>query len=226
MVQFKFLIYPILLFALISCKSKPEVKIISIFSSGKVQEIYTYVNPSDTTSYIDTKYHDNGQILYHGEFVKDKKEGYWVWYSSNGILRDSATYHQNEFIGRRVHWDSLGHLIKLEIIEGPCSDCCCDGVVTNYYPNGKVQDQAHMYNGKHDGKYEYYYENGQPKKEEYFSADIKNGKYYEWYENSKPWVIGFYKKDKMDSTWTWFDSAGLVTSIQELRAGKLIKQIK
>ncbi len=175
MEQFKTFIYCILPFALFSCSSKPDVKIISKFSNGKVREKYAYADPSDTTSYIDTKYHENGQVLYRGEFVKNKKEGYWVWYFSNGILRDSATYREGEFTGRRVHWDSSGHLFKLEIIEGPCYDCCCDGLVTNYYPDGKVQDEARMYKGKYDGKYVYFYKNGQPKKEEYFSADIKNG---------------------------------------------------
>jgi antitoxin component YwqK of YwqJK toxin-antitoxin module len=211
---------------LFSCKVKPKVKVISKFLTGNVQETYTYNNPSDTTSYLDTKYYHNGNVFYQGHFIKNKKEGHWVWYFSNGILKDSATYHQGEFIGRRAHWDSLGHLRKLELINGPCYDCCCDGVVMNYYPNGKMQDQAQIFKGERDGKYVYFYLNGQPKKEEHFSADVKNGKYYEWYENGKPWVTGFYNQGKMDSIWTWYDSTGVVNSIQELKHGELIRDIK
>ena len=213
-------------FGLFSCENKQKVKIVSRYDNGNVKETYTYLNSSDSLSYLDTKYHDNGKILYQGRYENGKQEGAWVWYFPNGGLRDSATYRGGEFISRRVHWDSLGRLTKLEIINGPCYDCCCDGVIISYYPNGKPQNETHMYKGKEHGKDVYYYDNGQLKKEQYFNDGMKEGKYYEWHANGKQWVTGFFRQDKMDSIWTWFDTTGKVESIQELKNGELIRDIK
>src|SRR5450755_1126901 len=210
----------------LSCKQKPEIKIISRYENGKITQIHTYNNPSDTLSFLETEYYESGKISYQGSYVNKTKDGHWVWYFSNGILKDSATYHNGDFVGRRVHWDSLGHLTKLEIITGPCYDCCCDGEVVSYYPNGQIQSQTHMLRGKENGKYVYHFENGQPKKEQFYNDGIKEGNYYEWFGNGKKWVIGYYRQGKMDSLWTWFDSTGLVKSIQELKNGELIRDIK
>ena len=158
-------------FELISCHNTQNVKVISKFANGNVQETHTYRSSSDTLSFLDTRYHENGKILYQGHFENGKRDGPWVWFFSNGVVHDSATYHNGEFTARRVHWDSLGRLTKVELIDGPCYGCCCDGIVISYYPNGKPESEAHMYNGKEQGKYVYYYDNGQPKKEEYFDQD-------------------------------------------------------
>ncbi len=223
---FQLFLICISLSALFSCGTKQKVKIISKYPNGNVKEIYTYGNPSDSLSYLDTRFHNNGKILYRGHLDNGKKEGAWVWYFPNGFLEDSAIYHKGDFIGRRVHWDSLGRLSELEIINGPCYDCCCDGIVIRYYTNGKTESEAYMHGGKENGKYVFYYDNGQPKKEEYFNEGAKEGKYYEWHPNGKQWVTGFYKNDNMDSIWTWFDTTGKIESIQLRKNGAIVKDIK
>jgi uncharacterized protein len=223
---FKIFFLPIFFSMFFSCNNRPTIRIISKYPNGNTQETYTYKNSIDTLSYVYTNYYENGKLKIHGNYLNNKKEGAWVWYFSNGILSDSATYRNAEFVERRVHWDSLGKLTKLEIITGPCYDCCCDGLVISYYSNGKTESEAHMQKGKEQGKYVFYYDNGQPKKEEYFSEGIKEGNYYEWYATGKRWVNGFYRQGKMDSIWTWYDSTGTVNSIRQLKSGELIKDIK
>ena len=100
------------------------------------------------------------------------------------------------FTGRRVRWDSLGRLTKVELIDGPCYESCCDGIVISYYPNGKPESEAHMYNGKEQGKYVYYYDNGQPKKEEYFNQDKKRRRLLQMVSKYQKVGDGFFQRNQ------------------------------
>ncbi len=185
-----------------------------------------YANPADTLNYFHEDYYENGKLFAKGKYSNGKQDGLWEWWYDNGNKRDEAMLKHGEYIGQRKHWFENGKIKQLEIINGECFGDCCNGEVIKYYDNGQVQSEGRMLNGDYDGKYVYHYDNGQAKKEEYFNVGLRNGNYLEWFSNGKKWVVGFYKADKQDSIWTWYDTTGHVKSIQLFKDGQLIKHIK
>lgn len=72
-----------------------------------------------------------------------------------------------------------------------------DGVVTEYYPSGKVHAVIPYKNGKPDGLVKSYYENGQVKFEVTFVNNKKEGLSKWYYENGQLKNESNYKNEKL-----------------------------
>lgn len=70
------------------------------------------------------------------------------------------------------------------------------GILKEYFPNGKLRSEVFYVNGKKSG--------------------IKKG----YYETGKLKCIGFYRDDLQDSTWTWFFEDGTISQIDNWLNGK------
>jgi antitoxin component YwqK of YwqJK toxin-antitoxin module len=216
----------IFLTILISCNGGQKQKVIDKWENGKNKLVLTYDNPEDTLTYLYEYFYENCKLAAKGRYINGKQDGLWEWWYENGYKKDEATIKQGVYIKQRKHWFANGKLKLVEIIKGKCIGECCDGQIISYYENGQIKDESTILDGVRTGKYIYRYENGQAKKEEYFNVGLKEGKYFEWYKDGTKWVDGFFKADKQDSLWTWYDTTGIVKSIQLFKEGEFIKNIK
>lgn len=216
----------IFLTILFSCNGGQKQKVIDKWENGMNKLVLTYDNPDDTLTYLREYFYENGKLATKGWYINGKQDGLWEWWYENGNKKDEATINQGLYIEQRKHWFANGKLKLVEIIKGECIGECCDGQIISYYENGQIKDESTILNGVRTGKYIYRYENGQAKKEEYFSEGLKEGKFFEWYKDGTIWVEGFFKADKQDSVWSWYDTTGIVESIQLFKEGEFIKNIK
>jgi antitoxin component YwqK of YwqJK toxin-antitoxin module len=208
----------------VDCHPKETKHIISFYPNGRAQEVRYYSKEQDTGTYRREFFYENGIRCSAGSIVNGEMDGRWTWWFDNGTKKDEATLQKGVYVGTRSHWRKNGTIKQKEIITGPCYGDCCDGMSLFYYENGTVQSEQSMKGGQLEGKYIYRYDNGQAKKQEYFRAGIKQGTYQEWYRDGTKWVTGYFKDDKQDSAWTWFDSTGKASSVELFKAGKeLIK---
>lgn len=67
----------------------------------------------------DTIYYDTGQIEAVGEFVKNKREGEWIWFYRNGQQMSAEKYENGKFKSGKF-WNEKGESISInEILVQP-----------------------------------------------------------------------------------------------------------
>lgn len=90
-----------------------------------------------------------------------------------------------------------------------------NGEQIDRYPNGVVQIQGVMKNGKRDGVWKSFYESGAKWSETTFANGKKNGKTTTWYPNEKMRYEGFYTNDAESGNWTFWNEKGDVVNRKE-----------
>jgi len=90
-----------------------------------------------------------------------------------------------------------------------------DGEYIQRYPNGVVEMQGMMKDGKREGLWKSFYENGSPWSETTFKNGIKEGPTTTWYENEQKRYVGNYKNDVEIGKWTYWNEKGEVVLIKD-----------
>jgi len=231
---------------LFSCSSGQKTKIIEKWVNGKSKIVVSYDNPNDTLTYLREFYFENGMLGTRGKYVNGKKDGLWQWWYDNGHKKDVATISNDLYVGERKHWREDGTLRQVEIITGKCFGDCCDGIITLFYPNGKIQEKWNIKSGLLNGVYEIFYINGQKKSQRIFKDDKENGISMDWDEMGRLTIEttfrlgiedgprveyfkrynihGQYINGKEEGEWKYIDSLGKVLRIDIYRDGKLYKE--
>ena len=78
----------------------------------------------------------------------------------------------------------------------------------SFYPDGKLQSEGALKNGKMDGKWIYYYQNGKKWSEGYFKEGLEEGLRTAYYDNSQKRYEGEFKDGKKIGTWKFWDDKG------------------
>ncbi|MGE0567326.1 MAG: toxin-antitoxin system YwqK family antitoxin [Bacteroidia bacterium] len=101
--------------------------------------------------------------------------------------------------------DSMKKLNPLLIVP---PDSSYTGDYLDKYPNGIVKFRGFFRFGERHGQWIAFYENGMPWSEQEYDKGLKSGINKVYYENGKLRYAGYFKNDKRDSIWVFYDTLG------------------
>lgn len=183
---------------LISCSEKPtgipEVASAEEFKdipAGAVKEEY-----KDAPGLAFVSLSDNaGNKTAGGNYLNGKREGSWVEYHSNGVVKSITTYVGGEK----------------------------EGIAIEIGNNGQVIKRMSYHKDKRHGDYkEYNYAN--VKEERIYQNGKIEGLVKIFYDNGKIMEEGLYKSGLRDGISKWYDQEGNMTIEYEYKGGELIKK--
>ena len=120
-------------------------------------------------------FYANGKLSRVGKMLLNKKEGPWISYHSNGMMRDSAVYHDDVLEDTRLSWHRNGYLSDslTKVDEGKF-------VEVGWYDNGSPSFAGYSINGKKTGTWKYFHHNGQLSATELYDDGIlKTAEYFQ-----------------------------------------------
>jgi antitoxin component YwqK of YwqJK toxin-antitoxin module len=115
----------------------------------------------------------NQFVSSQGNYVNGKKDGLWLSYHFNGIIKDSAIYkagYPTSIIG----WHSNGYMSDSSVYY-------TDGTSLHKYwfDNGQLSHTGESFSTKQDGKWQYFHKNGKVAAvEEYKANEMVSREYY------------------------------------------------
>lgn len=136
-----------------------------------------------------------GNLSQSGITQRGKREGNWVEYHSNGMIKSITSYVNDKMEGVRVELSNNGQLEKKMTYHN-------DQLHGDYkeYRYSTVKEERFYQQGKLEGTVKIYYDNGKIMEE------------------------GAYKKGTRDGISRWYDQDGNVTIEYEYNEGQLIKK--
>ncbi len=117
--------------------------------------------------------YDDGKPELIGNYSDNKKDGLWLGYHPNGMIRDSTHYDSGEIVGASVQWYSSGFI-------SDSTNYGANGAVQiSWYEDGKPSAAGRLnYLNMPTGKWKYYHPNGQVSAEELFEMGRLKDKIY------------------------------------------------
>jgi hypothetical protein len=115
--------------------------------------------------------------------------------------------------------DSLKKINPLLIMP---PDSTYTGEYIDKYPGGIIKYSGFFRFGKRHGQWVSFYPNGTPWSEQSYNKGLKEGVNIAYHENSKIYFKGFWKADKRDSIWAFYDSTGKLIRTTMFREDKEI----
>ncbi|RLD38045.1 MAG: hypothetical protein DRI89_14685 [Bacteroidetes bacterium] len=155
------------------------------YESGALQ---TITNFSDDGIIAQTKtFHENGTPMATGNYIRQKKEGLWRYYSDI----DSSLIAEENYQKGVLHGKSV-----------------------NYYPEtGKAAESFEYFNGKKEGPYLKFFPDGSTMTDGTYKNDQLDGEFTLFYPDGKIQLKGQYKDGQQTGNWNYFDEEG--NAIQE-----------
>ena len=150
-------------------------------SKGRVSKEVTYENGKKVT-WVQYKYHSNGQLRTKETYKDGKFDGPWVRYYDNGQLELKGTFKDVKF----------------------------DGPWVGYYANGQLGFKGTYKDGNVDGPWIKYYENGQLRTKETYKDDKFDGPRVDYHENGQLLTKGTYKDGNKKGLWVGYHRDGTV----------------
>lgn len=115
--------------------------------------------------------------------------------------------------------DSLKRLNPLLILP---PDSTYSGDYIDKYPNGIVKFRGAFRFGARHGQWLSFYPNGLLWSEMHYDKGLREGPNLTYYENGQLRYSGFYKKDAVDSVWSYYDSSGKTVEILTYKNNRMI----
>lgn len=166
----------------------------SFNEKGEKDGIWTWYNKngdiSETASYKNGKpdgeyfyYFENGKVKTHGFYTEGKLNGLFEKFSEKGALLEKYTNVDGNIDGDYLSYYSLGKdFIEYKV---PYKNGKIDGLVIQYFPDGKVQSEIPFKDGNRNGIEKKYYYNGQLEYKKEFKANNLIGEYFEYHPNGQ-----------------------------------------
>jgi len=200
-----------------------QPKIVEMYPSGQIKKKIVYPFAGDTLMYSELSYYENGHLKSNIDFYKGRFNGGLIEYYDNGNTKFSGQTSLSMFYGIKYNYYEDGGVSQMDSLLGECkvNYCCCDAMITRYYPNGKVKEKATIVNGTFNGEAVFFHENGKIKMKRVYhlgSADGITTEYYEEYN-----IHGQYVNGKEDGEWKYIDSLGEVKRVDVYKNGVIIK---
>jgi antitoxin component YwqK of YwqJK toxin-antitoxin module len=127
-------------------------------------------------------YTEEGKLIGEGFYLNMQKDSVWKFFDEKGRLRAKENYESDKRAGEARVFFNSGELAS---------------IVT--YENDEKQ-----------GPEKRFYQGGQLRVYISYDKGTLNGPYDVYYQNGKKEIQGYYKNDKRDSTWVFFDATGNV----------------
>ena len=182
-----------------SCKTEYR-KIKETYSDGKTKIEFIYKDKNNKLNYTIKEYYKCGQLLFTGT-VK------------NGM-----------FVGNKINYYENGKLKEVDSLIKPCelNFCCCDGSVTKYKPNGKLEQSYENRNGLANGLVKLYDDSSGALSEVYsYANDKRNGAYTTFYPTGQIYSKGTYKNDTLVDYQYFFEESGDTIKYYYTFSGKM-----
>lgn len=176
---------------------KPIGKVTRFDPQGRKTVVLTYRNTSDTVKV--TFYHTNGKVQARGQYVNDRREGFWRMYAEDGVLVESAIFSNNKLHGKRCFYFSNGNLLSV------CTwvDSLREGPYVKYYPSGAKEIEANFHGDELNGQYKSWGDDGKLTSEGTYRAGVTVGKWHLRYPDAD--VEGYIE----------YDSHGIIINTDE-----------
>jgi MORN repeat protein len=133
------------------------------------------------------------------------------------IQRDSLSR-----VAQKHQADSMKKLNPLLIMP---PDSMYSGDYTDKYEGGITKFKGFFRFGKRHGQWMSFYPNGLVWSEMHYDKGLREGPNMTYYADGKPRYIGFYKNDRKDSTWAFYDSLGILLEKVVYKEDNIVKKI-
>lgn len=125
---------------------------------------------------------------------------------------DKAAKALSDSLARKRHMDSLLNVNPYLILP---KDSNYTGDYVKLYANGIKQFKGFFRFGQRHGQWLSFYSNGNLWSEMEYDKGLRHGKNAAYYENGNLRQLGYYKLDKRDSIWMFYDTSGTLV-LQQL----------
>jgi len=158
-------------------------------------------------------YYTNGNLRNEGNLKDGERDGLWKWYRNDGTLLNEDIYPSN-----RVNTNQMKDIKGITHYMGlPFT-----GFGYSLYPNGKIEWEFIMKNGKKNGYSIWSYSNGLIKMEVCYVDDKKEGVLLQYFENGylNLNIEVNYKDDKRDGVYRKYLESGTIQTEGSYRNDK------
>lgn len=104
-------------------------------------------------------------------------------------------------------------------------DSSYTGTYIDKYPSGITKFKGFYRFGKRHGQWFSFYPTGEMWSEMHYDKGVRHGINNTFYENGKPRYTGFYKNDKRDSIWCFYDTLGHIAGKVLMKNDKEVKRL-
>ena len=162
----------------------------------------------------------NGNFENTNKIIKNKKQGLWVIYYSNGN-HDELPTEMLDLIEYNRSRETRQQLVPAVIrSEGAYKDDKKEGLWKYYHVNGQLESEINFKDDKKEGLWKTHYENGQLKFEGDWKDDKSEGFWKCYHENGQLEEEGNFKDDKKEGLWKTYHENGQLFGIGDWKDGK------
>lgn len=125
-------------------------------------------------------------------------------------------------VEQRLRGDSLKQKNPLLILP---PDSAYTGDYVDKYPSGIKKFVGFYRFGKRHGQWFSFYPNGAAWSEMHYDKGLRHGPNLAYFENGKMRFSGFYKNDKQDSVWSYYDTTGALAQKVIFKNDRVLKYL-
>ena len=161
-------------------KASSELYYFSEEKAGQITAIHQFTKD---ISVVNAKtYHLNGKLSATGQYIRQKKEGEWIFYDDQGNIRSKSNFVND-----------LQH-----------------GVTNTFYESGREFKREEFVNGELNGPFVEWYQDGQIRAKGTYKNGQLNGSVQQFYEDGVKSLDGNYVDGLMNGIWMLFLSDGRI----------------
>lgn len=144
-------------------------------------------------------YHRNEKIMAEGNYLNQKKDSIWRYYSEyDGVLLSEEIYVNNQK----------------------------SGLWRQFFPNGKVAEEINYKNDVEDGEWKQFYTDGTKKLDGFYVQGLKEGLIQMFYPNGQVETTGTYLHSLKEGVWKYFSEEGKNIKDELYKNGKLVSKFE
>ncbi len=133
-----------------------------------------------------------------------------------GGLKNELTYKGDVLDGTQFFYFKNGKLQS----EFNYKNGVLHGISRRFHETGNLESTTNYVNGKKEGEQRLFNLQGILVGVLHYENDNLNGPYRNMFPNGRERIIGLYKNNQFDSTWTYYNNTGMVIGQGEFKTGK------
>lgn len=137
----------------------------------------------------------DGTVRSEGLYRNDRREGWWIGYHDNGIIRSITHYVDGQKDGSRIYWDSIGRPMRSEVFARGVAN----GAFYRFFPDGRPAQHSNYVDGALEGPHHQWY-------------DDRGGSHVE----------GYYVHGGQTGFWSEHDTLGRLIWQARLKDGEVV----